>query len=118
MRRAAPTRGRSQEQISYGPPEALQTNTRECPCCYSQTRSVTQLAADSECSWTREILWSQSTFPECVIHGVGGDRIGLIGPNGSGKSTLLGILAGQIDSDDGELAVRKRVRMAFGVESS
>jgi len=47
-----------------------------------------------------------------------GDRIGLIGPNGSGKSTLLGILAGQIDSDDGELAVRKRVRMAFVVQSS
>jgi ATP-binding cassette subfamily F protein uup len=47
-----------------------------------------------------------------------GDRIGLIGPNGSGKSTLLGILAGQIDSDDGELVVRKRVRMAFVVQSS
>src|SRR5215469_896325 len=70
MRRAAPTRGRSQEQISYGSPEALQSNTRECSC-YSQMRSVTQLAADSECAWTREILWRQSTFPECVIHGVG-----------------------------------------------
>ena len=47
-----------------------------------------------------------------------GDRIGLIGPNGSGKSTLLGILAAQIDPDEGELAVRKRVRMSFVVQSS
>jgi len=46
------------------------------------------------------------------------DRIGLIGPNGSGKSTLLGILAAQIDPDEGELAVRKRVRMSFVVQSS
>jgi len=47
-----------------------------------------------------------------------GDRIGLIGPNGSGKSTLLGILAGRIDPDDGELAVRKRARMSYVVQES
>lgn len=41
-----------------------------------------------------------------------GDRIGLIGPNGSGKSTLLRILAGDEDVDNGEIAVRKRVRLA------
>jgi ATP-binding cassette subfamily F protein uup len=40
-----------------------------------------------------------------------GDRIGLIGPNGSGKSTLLRILAGSEDPDDGEVAVRKRIRV-------
>lgn len=39
-----------------------------------------------------------------------GDRIGLIGPNGSGKSTLLQILAGRLDPDIGEVAVRKHVR--------
>jgi ABC transport system ATP-binding/permease protein len=47
-----------------------------------------------------------------------GDRIGLIGPNGSGKSTLLGILAGRVDPDDGELAVRKRARMSYVAQES
>jgi ABC transport system ATP-binding/permease protein len=42
-----------------------------------------------------------------------GDRIGLIGPNGSGKSTLLRILAGTEDTDDGEIAVRKRLRLSY-----
>jgi ATP-binding cassette subfamily F protein uup len=42
-----------------------------------------------------------------------GDRIGLIGPNGAGKSTLLAILAGQVELDSGELAVRKRARAAY-----
>jgi len=41
-----------------------------------------------------------------------GDRIGLIGPNGSGKSTLLEILAGYVRPDTGEVALRKRARMA------
>ncbi|MBS1840677.1 MAG: ABC-F family ATP-binding cassette domain-containing protein, partial [Acidobacteria bacterium] len=41
-----------------------------------------------------------------------GDRIGLIGPNGSGKSTLLEILAGNIRPDAGEVALRKRARLA------
>lgn len=41
-----------------------------------------------------------------------GDRIGLIGPNGSGKSTLLQILAGRVEPDSGEVAVRKRIRFS------
>jgi ABC transport system ATP-binding/permease protein len=41
-----------------------------------------------------------------------GDRIGLIGPNGSGKSTLLRILAGDVNPDSGEVAVRKRARLS------
>jgi ABC transport system ATP-binding/permease protein len=47
-----------------------------------------------------------------------GDRIGLIGPNGSGKSTLLRILAGTETSDDGEIAVRKRIRMSYVEQES
>jgi ATP-binding cassette subfamily F protein uup len=47
-----------------------------------------------------------------------GDRIGLIGPNGAGKSTLLALLAGQVEPDSGELAVRKRARAAFVPQDS
>ena len=42
-----------------------------------------------------------------------GDRIGLIGPNGAGKSTLLKVLAGDEDSDSGDVALRKRARVAY-----
>jgi ATP-binding cassette subfamily F protein uup len=42
-----------------------------------------------------------------------GDRIGLIGPNGAGKSTLLKVLAGDEDTDSGEVALRKRARIGY-----
>ena len=47
-----------------------------------------------------------------------GDRIGLIGPNGSGKSTLLRILAGTQDPDDGDVAIRKRLRLSYVEQES
>jgi ATP-binding cassette subfamily F protein uup len=47
-----------------------------------------------------------------------GDRIGLIGPNGSGKSTLLRILAGTEDTDDGDIAFRKRLRLSYVEQES
>jgi ATP-binding cassette subfamily F protein uup len=47
-----------------------------------------------------------------------GDRIGLIGPNGSGKSTLLRILAGAIEPDSGEVATRKRTKLAYVEQQS
>ncbi len=47
-----------------------------------------------------------------------GDRIGLIGPNGSGKSTLLRILGGDVRPDDGEIAVRKRIRLSYVEQDS
>jgi ATP-binding cassette subfamily F protein uup len=47
-----------------------------------------------------------------------GDRIGLVGPNGAGNSTLLQILAGQIDADSGNVAVRKRARLSYVLQDS
>jgi len=47
-----------------------------------------------------------------------GSRIGLIGPNGSGKSTLLRILAGTEDPDDGNVAIRKRLRLNYVEQDS
>ena len=47
-----------------------------------------------------------------------GDRIGLIGPNGSGKSTLLRILAGHVEPDTGEVALRKRTRLSYVAQDS
>jgi ABC transport system ATP-binding/permease protein len=42
-----------------------------------------------------------------------GERIGLIGPNGAGKTTLLRILAGADSPDQGEVAVRRGLRIAY-----
>ncbi len=47
-----------------------------------------------------------------------GARIGVIGPNGAGKSTLLKILAGEIEPDQGELALRKRTRVSYVSQAS
>lgn len=42
-----------------------------------------------------------------------GDRVGLVGPNGAGKSTLLKILAGQMETDGGEVTAKKGLRLGF-----
>jgi ABC transport system ATP-binding/permease protein len=47
-----------------------------------------------------------------------GDRIGVIGPNGSGKSTLLRILAGQLETDNGNVAVRRLARLSYVEQES
>jgi len=41
------------------------------------------------------------------------DRTGLIGPNGSGKSTLLKIIAGLEQPDEGQLTMRRQLRLGY-----
>ena len=41
------------------------------------------------------------------------DRVGLIGPNGAGKSTLLKILSGKINQEEGELSLKKGLKIGF-----
>ena len=52
-------------------------------------------------------------FKDLSISILPGERIGLIGPNGAGKSTLLKILAGIEQVDEGELAFRSKIRIAY-----
>ena len=61
---------------------------------------------------------AQPLFLDISLTVEDGARIGLIGPNGAGKSTLLAILAGQVEPDSGELAVRKRARAAYVPQDS
>lgn len=41
------------------------------------------------------------------------DRVGFVGPNGAGKSTLMKILAGQMESDAGQVSRRKGLTIGF-----
>ncbi|NQV30957.1 MAG: ABC-F family ATP-binding cassette domain-containing protein [Candidatus Marinimicrobia bacterium] len=52
-------------------------------------------------------------FKDLSISILQGERIGLIGPNGAGKSTLLKIMAGIEQVDDGELALRSKIRISY-----
>ncbi|MFI5396583.1 MAG: ABC-F family ATP-binding cassette domain-containing protein [Candidatus Binatia bacterium] len=42
-----------------------------------------------------------------------GCRVGLVGANGSGKSTLLRLIAGQVEADDGVIAVPKDCTVGY-----
>ncbi|GAA0372980.1 ABC-F family ATP-binding cassette domain-containing protein [Bacillus horti] len=40
-------------------------------------------------------------------------RLGIVGPNGSGKTTLLNIMAGRIETDEGQLDVGETVKIGY-----
>ncbi|CAG5012393.1 Energy-dependent translational throttle protein EttA [Dyadobacter sp. CECT 9275] len=42
-----------------------------------------------------------------------GDKIALIGTNGTGKTTFLNILTGKIPADEGEVGLRKDIRLGY-----
>jgi len=41
------------------------------------------------------------------------DRLGLVGPNGSGKTTLLRIIAGELDSDEGQIRQAQHLQVVY-----
>ena len=47
-----------------------------------------------------------------------GDRIGIIGNNGVGKSTLLKILAGEMETDGGEISRRRFLKVSYIAQDS
>ncbi len=42
-----------------------------------------------------------------------GDKVALIGMNGTGKTTFLNILTGKIPADEGEVSIRKDIRVGY-----
>lgn len=41
------------------------------------------------------------------------DRVGLVGPNGAGKSTLLKVLLGEVEPDEGHIALQHGARIGY-----
>ena len=54
----------------------------------------------------------QPLFDKTSIFVNEGDKVGLVGRNGSGKTTLFKILLNELDPDQGEIKVRKKVRVS------
>jgi len=55
----------------------------------------------------------ESLFDEITFRLGAGDRVGLIGKNGAGKSTMLKILSGEQESDTGQIAKDKELKIGF-----
>ncbi|MBM3207447.1 MAG: ABC-F family ATP-binding cassette domain-containing protein [Chlamydiae bacterium] len=63
-------------------------------------------------SFGAQALFEELSF---AIHST--DRIGLLGPNGAGKSTLLKILKGLEQADEGIVAKKQNIKIAYACQS-
>lgn len=50
-------------------------------------------------------------FQQATLAIDAGQKVGLVGRNGTGKSTLFRLIKGEISPDDGEISLRKNMRM-------
>jgi ATP-binding cassette subfamily F protein uup len=71
------------------------------------------MALLESCSSLSKSFGSRTLFENISLGISEGERLGLIGRNGSGKSTLLRILSGQLDSDSGEISMRRNTRVGY-----
>lgn len=65
------------------------------------------------CQAVTKAFGAQSLFQNISFTVAEGEKIGIIGPNGSGKSTLLKIICGLEDADDGQVVLRKFLRLSY-----
>lgn len=80
-----------------------------CATCWSCSRKPVMLSvANLRKSYGDRILFSDVSF-----HVNQTDRIGVIGPNGSGKSTLFRLLLGELEPDEGRVAMRRGAVMGY-----
>jgi len=56
---------------------------------------------------------AQKVADEVSVSVEEGERIGLIGANGTGKTTLLRLMAGALQPDSGNVAIRRGLRVGF-----
>jgi ATP-binding cassette subfamily F protein uup len=71
------------------------------------------MALLESCSSLSKSFGSRTLFENISLGISEGERLGLIGRNGSGKTTLLRILSGQLDSDSGEISMRRSARVGY-----
>jgi ATP-binding cassette subfamily F protein uup len=71
------------------------------------------MALLESCSSLSKSFGSRTLFENISLGISEGERLGLIGRNGSGKTTLLRILSGQLDSDSGEVSMRRNARVGY-----
>ncbi len=61
-------------------------------------------------------IFGEKVILQDVSFGVeAGEKIGVIGINGTGKSTLLKIIAGQEETDQGNVIRRNNLKVAAGI---
>lgn len=85
---------------------------------YIYRRDLVSTPVYINCDSVSKSFGTQRLFEGISIGIFQGDKIGIIGPNGSGKSTFMKILAGKEHPDEGTVATRKNLRIAYVPQTS